>query len=66
MTKFPRLHYFAFRKLALVKNILDLDDSFDAFHLPLSAQAFEEFHEFNHLLKQTKSTRNADGKDIVL
>jgi hypothetical protein len=35
-----------------VKNILDLDDPFDAFHLPLSAQAFDEFHEFNHLLNK--------------
>lgn len=59
MTKFPRLHSFAIDKLALVKNILELDDPFDAFHLPLSAQAFEEFHEFNHLINQTRSTQNA-------
>jgi hypothetical protein len=43
---------------------LDLDDPIDAFHLPLSSQAFEEFHEFNHLIEQTRDTRNADGNDI--
>jgi hypothetical protein len=46
MSKFPRLHSFAIDKLASVKKIPDLGDSIDAFHLPLSTQAFEEFHEF--------------------
>jgi hypothetical protein len=41
-----------------------LDDPIDAFHLPLSSQAFEEFHEFNHLIEQTRDTWNADGNDI--
>jgi hypothetical protein len=62
--KVPQLQSFAIEKLASVKNILDLDDPFDAFHLPLSAQAFDEFHEFNHLLNQTRSTRIADGKHV--
>jgi hypothetical protein len=64
MTRFPRLHSFAIDKLASVKNILELDDPIDAFHLPLSAQAFLEFHEFNYLINQTRSTRNAEGKDL--
>lgn len=64
MARFPRLHSFAINKLASVKNILELDDPIDDFHLLLSAQAFEEFHEFNHLIHQTISTRNADGKDL--
>jgi hypothetical protein len=64
MSKFPRLHSFAIDKLASVKNILDLDDPIDAFHLPLSTQAFDEFQEFNHLLNQISSTRNANDKDL--
>jgi hypothetical protein len=64
MAMFPRLHSFAVNKLASVKNVLELNDPIDAFHLQLSAQAFEEFHEFNHLIHQTRSTRNADGKDL--
>jgi hypothetical protein len=48
MERFPRLHSFAIDGLASVTYILDLDDPVDAFHLPLSTQAFEEFHEFNH------------------
>jgi hypothetical protein len=43
MSKFPRLHSFAIDKLALVINILDLDDPIDDFYLPLSTQAFDEF-----------------------
>jgi hypothetical protein len=50
--------------LASVKNILDLDDPIEAFHLPLSTKAFDEFQEFNHLLNQISSTRNANGKDL--
>jgi hypothetical protein len=64
MSKFPRLHSFAIDKLASVKNILDLDDPIDAFHLPLSTRAFDEFQEFNHLLNQISSTRNANDKDF--
>jgi hypothetical protein len=64
MERFPRLHSFAIDGLASVKDILDLDDPIDAFHLPLSTQAFEEFHEFNHLINQTRSTRNANEKDL--
>jgi hypothetical protein len=64
MSRFPRLHSFAIDKLASVKDILELDDPIDAFHLPLSAQAFEEFHEFNHHINQIRSTRNTDGKDL--
>jgi hypothetical protein len=64
MSKFPRLHSFAIDKLASVKNILDLDDPIDAFHLPLSTRAFDEFQEFNHLLNQISSTRNANDKDL--
>jgi len=64
VTKFPRLHSFAIDKLASVKNILELDDPFDVFHLPLSTQAFEEFHEFNQLINQTRSSRNAEGNDL--
>jgi hypothetical protein len=64
MSKFPRLHSFAIDKLASVKNILDLDDPIEAFHLPLSTKAFDEFQEFNHLLNQISSTRNANGKDL--
>jgi hypothetical protein len=64
MEKIPKPHYFAIDKLASVKKILDLDDPIDAFHFPLSAQAFEVFYEFNHIINQTRSTRNADGKDL--
>jgi hypothetical protein len=58
MERFPRLHSFAIDGLASVKDILYLDDPIDAFHLPLSTQAFEEFREFNHLINQTRSTAN--------
>jgi hypothetical protein len=64
MTKFPRLHSFAIDKLASVKDILDLDDPIDSFHLPLSTQVFEELHELNHLVNQTRSTRNVDDNDL--
>jgi hypothetical protein len=64
MTKFPRLHSFAIDKLASVKNIFDMDDPIDAFHLPLSTQALEEFQEFNHLINQTRSIRNANENDL--
>lgn len=59
MTKFPRLHSFAIDKLALVKNILNLDDPIDAFHLP-----FEEFQDFNLLVSQTRANINAEEKDV--
>jgi hypothetical protein len=64
MSKFTRPHSFAIDKLASVKNILDLKDPIDAFHLPLSTQAFEEFHEFNHLINKISSTRNTNDKDL--
>jgi hypothetical protein len=64
MTKFPRLHSFAIDMLASVKNILNLDDPIDAFHLPLSTQAFEEFQDFNLLASQTRANINAEEKDV--
>lgn len=64
MIKFPRIHSFGIDKLALVKDILDMDDPIDVFRLPLSTQAFEELHEYNHLINQTRSTRNADVNDL--
>jgi hypothetical protein len=66
MTRFPRLHSFGVDKLASVKNYLDLDDPIDSFHLPLPAQAFEGFHEFNYLINQTRSTQNSDGNYLCL
>jgi hypothetical protein len=44
--------------------MLELEDPIDAFHLPLSAQAFEEFQEFCHLINETRSTRSAHGEDL--
>lgn len=57
--KFPRLHSFALDSLASVQDVLDthsVQDVLDTheplhlFHIPLSRQAFDEFHEFREFL----------------
>jgi hypothetical protein len=64
MTEFPMLHSFAIDKLASVKNILDLDEPIDAFDLPLSTQAFEEFQNFNLLMSKTRANINAEEEVV--
>ena len=48
--QFPRLHSFVIDGTLTVKDILELPDPTDNLHLPLSAQAFEEFNQLQALL----------------
>jgi hypothetical protein len=48
---------------AAVKDILSFPDHIDAFHLPLSSQVFDEFHEFRQMILQAQVAYNGDGSD---
>lgn len=48
--KFPRLHSFALDSLVSVQDVLDTHEPLHLFHIPLSRQAFDEFHEFREFL----------------
>jgi hypothetical protein len=56
MEKKPQFHYVAINKLALVKGILDLSNLIDASHIPVSTQLFDEFHELNPFVNQSRSS----------
>jgi hypothetical protein len=62
--RFPRLHSFAIDKLASVKDILLLANSTDAFHLPLSTQAFDEFHESRQLVLHSQDVLDLNDHDV--
>ena len=41
---FPRLHSFVIDDTLTIKDMMELSDPTDKLHLPLSAEAFEEFN----------------------
>ena len=48
--RFPRLHSFVIDDTLTIKDMMELSDPTDNFHLSLSAEAFEEFNQLQALL----------------
>ena len=48
--RFPRLHSFVIDDTLTIKDVMELPDPTDNFHLPLSVEAFEEFNQLQALM----------------
>ena len=48
--RFPRLHSFVIDDTLTIKDMMELSDPTDNLHLPLSAEAFEEFNQLQAVL----------------